>query len=415
MSVAADRVGRKSKALDIEILTAPRLREFVERFAKERIILHEEEEVREATKRRLEGATGSLIKRARKDPMLAKLCQVGMVLADEVRFPSDAASTDTREMLLKGLNYALGLPKEQRHEYQTNVAVHVGEVLRDIEGRLAAVVDEAKASECAAQEAVAERTREHRDALATLETAKAAVVVKTAEVEAAESAVADAESVKTEASAELRRTTKQGEAFGKERAKHTQVLEGPFAALVEGSWETDKEKEKLISKLRTGVAALVEEESMFTAMPLAFGTKPPRSSFDQIIVDQLKGLLDGKITAAEAGVAAADVEIAAGKQKVSTAEELLVTQRTAAEATRERLKEAETFQADSEAQVLSAQKALSDADSSFAARFAARDRADAECKVLADLLGTYQEVLEWSRPNQNPSSQRRSPWRSMLP
>jgi hypothetical protein len=208
--------------------------------------------------------------------------------------------------------------------------------------------------------------------------------------------------VKTEASAELRRTTKQGEAAGKERAKHTQVLEGPFAALVEGSWETDKEKEKLISKLRTGVAALVEEESMFTAMPLAFGTKPPRSSFDQIIVDQLKGLLDGKITAAEAGVAAADVEITAGKQKVSTAEELLVTQCTAAEATRERRKEAETFQADSEAQVLSAQKALSDADSSFAARFAARDRADAECKVLADLLGTYQEVLEWCTPQPEP-------------
>merc|ERR1712070_864800 len=124
--------------------------------------------------------------------------------------------------------------------------------------------------------------------------------------------------------------------MGEEHRGLTSALDEHLKVLKEGSWETGSAKRHLDALLP--LATKLTDESLVTALPSTC-CKPPadRSSFDNMVMDQLSASLTARLTQLNADLEAAKpakaqraADVAAAKQVLAEAED---AQQKASEAT----------------------------------------------------------------------------------
>lgn len=308
---------------------------------------------------------------------------------------ADGFPESVLKMLGANVALTLGVPKEERHDFQEQVSSMVGEVLSAVEAAAKEKIAtaEAKFADLGQSKAGLESTAEAAAAdLAAKSTAadsaKTEVGSATAALKAAKAAVTTAESDQKAFDADL-------EAIAAKKVHLESSLAETFVPLKEGNKEA----------VKGSVAELVKvgkefefDQSLMSSLPSAFSKDPEsRGSFDSMVITQVESEIANKIAAlaetlkvGEPAKAAAAEKVATTQAELTTATEKDVTCKAESEAAKAAQKEAEgTSKA--------ASKALKDFEPDMKKASKALDAAkDILSELTAGPLKAYAELLELS-------------------
>lgn len=235
-------------------------------------------------------AAGSPAKRAKAE-VTGRIRQVVKVLTDdelECEVPMQS-----REMLAKGAPSALRSAVEERHALQEKVLGHIKDTLADMSTKLTATKDKAEA-------AAAEATSVLEAAKAELNTATEALAEAQNALDASEEKLSETTKAMHAAEAEVRKANlgvkasqKAADNVEKEKIKFTSFAEKPeWKALMEGTCESEKERNKFIRHLVNQFGRLGAEDALLASAPAALAKGPEdRKSFDTMVIDSLLGVL----------------------------------------------------------------------------------------------------------------------------
>jgi hypothetical protein len=285
--------------------------------------------------KRSEEGTAPPQKKTKVDPKIASVKQT--IESADLPEPCKA-------MLLAMIPHSLDVHQNLRCEAQSRAVDMIGEVYDAIELKLknvaeseSAKVTEIEASKDTMEAALAEAETRHSATTATVESCKAALAQCFSTANERKLALAAAE--------ESERTGNAPGFIAEEEHRGLQsALDEHLKVLKEGSWETGSAKRHLDALLP--LATKLTDESLVTALPSTC-IKPPaeRSTFDNMVIDQLESSLMSRLTQLSSSVEAEKPAKAQRAAEVATAQHLL--------------KEAENAQqkaSDDTASALSAQK-----------------------------------------------------------
>merc|ERR1712218_102433 len=88
-----------------------------------------------------------------------------------------------------------------------------------------------------------------------------------------------------------RKLEKTKAAIETEKSRYVSIEES-FNSLINGTWETDKEAQKIVNKLLRDLQKLGAEESLVTSAPASLLQRPSnRQGFDTVILDTVKDFI----------------------------------------------------------------------------------------------------------------------------
>lgn len=249
--------------------------------------------VAKGMKRSEEGAAPQQ-KKAKVDPKVASVKQT--IESADLPDPCKA-------MLLAMVPHSLCVTKDLRSEPQARAVEMISEVYDAIELKLksfaeteSAKVTEIEASKDTVHAALTEAESRHSVTTATVESCKAALAQCFGTTSERKLALVAAE-------ASERTGNAPGMAVEEEHRALKCALDEHFKVLKEGSWETGSAKRHLDALLP--LAKKLTDESLVTALPSTC-IKPPadRSTFDNMVMDQLEGSLTSTLTQLSANIEA---------------------------------------------------------------------------------------------------------------
>lgn len=338
--------------------------------------------------KRVSGASAaSPSKKARVESIAPKVKAVVQALMDEdldCEVPMNA-----RLMLAKGAPAALGTVVEERHKVQEDIMSYIREVLADVNSKLVAGLDEKKkAIEKEATDLEAARSVVATDAAAVEEAEK---VVKEQEDKLAEGkkAVHAAELEVKQLEQGQKANRKARDAAEKDKTKYTSIVERPeWKALIDGTWETDKEAHKFVKTLGTAFQKVGTEEALLVSAPAALTKKPEaRGSFDAMVIDSLKAVVKAGEDTAQVTLSEIDKEAAALGEQAAAKTEVAEKSRAVRDGQAEELAK---LQATLDEKVTT--KATDEAGAEKCA--AAVDERTALCAEAEARLASFTEVVE---------------------
>jgi len=336
---------------------------------------------------------------AAKQPLAKKPATVRRNVTDEkVKVVADAVvkADGFPDALLRMLSTnvapTLGVVKEERHEFQENVAAMVGDVLASMEAAAKAKIaeEEAKVAQLSGSKATLESSAEAATAesaakTAAAESAKAAVTDAVAALKAAKAAVTTAESEQKTGADEIAATA------GKKTHLEATLAES-FAPLKEGTKEDAKGSV-------TGLVKVCKEfefdPSLISSLPIALQKAPAdRGSFDSMVITQVENEITNKIAGFGETLAAAEPAKAAAAEKVTAASAVLEAAGEKDTAVKAELEAAKAAQKEAEVAAKAAQKVLKDFEPDMKKATKALEAATATLDQLtAGPLAAFAELL----------------------
>jgi hypothetical protein len=263
--------------------------------------------------KRSEEGTAPQQKKAKVDPKVASVKQT--IESADLPEPCKA-------MLLAMFPHSLCVPKDLRSEPQSRAVEMISEVYDAIELKLkntaeteSAKVTEIEASKGTVDAAHTEAESRHSATTATVESCKVALAQCFGTTNDRKLALVTAQ--------EAERTGNASVLVVEEEHRGLKcVLDEHLKVLKEGSWETGSAKRHLDALLP--LAAKLTDESLVTALPSTC-TKPPadRSTFDNMVMDQLETSLTSRLTQLSADIEAEKPAKAQRAADVAAAQQVL--------------------------------------------------------------------------------------------
>lgn len=276
-------------------------------------------------KRDIEAAEAPLAKRRIVEAAVPEELRCVMEALGNEQWMPASISPISLKMLAAGAPHALAAPKEDRHATMTQVLSHIRAVLSEVGANLAARTAAAKVAS--------------EEPAARLDEGKARLEACIQASEAADKTTAAARQKRSQQLEVVRaaeREVKAGEAPKKdgarERAMYTKemdkviaVRDGNFKALVEGAWPSEKEGKKICDRFTKEMEKFDTEPSLLASAPAVLLKKPEeRKPFDEMTIDSLRVILQGRIDGYDSVLQAND-------NTAKDLEEALVPKRAAVE------------------------------------------------------------------------------------
>lgn len=327
-------------------------------------------------------------KKLRGPTVKAKIATVTAALADTA-LPADAPE-DARHMLAAGAATALAAFVEDRHPLQETIISMIKETLSDIATRLAGQTAEAKR---AADGAVADMELQKAQVQVAVDDVEEARSALEAEASLLDNAAASAAAVKEElrqSEMEQKVQSKELQGMLTEQAKYRGLLEGDMKVLMEegsNAGGSEKQSKKLCSRLLQSIKQLEPDLALLAAVPVALlKVREERQGFDHCVIDAVKVLLEGRLSALAAQLQACEQAVASLSadvtSKVLAAEEARALQERAGQA----VKAAQAAQDDKKAAAAAAQFDLERAEGKVKELSHAVTEAEAEAEAFQEVL-----------------------------
>merc|ERR1719217_854872 len=258
-------------------------------------------------------------------------------------------SGHSRAMLAATVKSSLGLPIEERHEYQTKAVQMIGEVIEACEKGFVDGLAELEAKVAGADADKAARSAASSEAAAQLEAKTQDCTEKEATLEKIQEDVGPKKAALAAAHKEQKGLDKKHEKAASDRARYDEAISSTYTQLVEGTWDDVKGAKGLLKQLAPFCKELKLEFSLMTSLGTAVEKKPEaRGEFDNVVLSQLGNALKERAASHGATVDGGNVEtkrcaaeVAASQQALDQtlqAEAAALEILDAAEAQREELK-----------------------------------------------------------------------------
>jgi len=253
-----------------------------------------------------------------------------------------------KEMLVEAVPGSLGVPADERHEFQTEMVTVIGKLISNIQEKLEQEHDAAKA-------AVAEVENMKAGLDANAEVAKARASEAENEKKTKKNALAEAmqqlvakQSTRQEAEAAQQKDTRILEKIGKERVQVETCMEQHLKPLLDGTVE-DGQAAEHCKGLESILLKLDLEESLATALNSALTKKPSdRGDFDVMVVEGLQKAFDEKKAALASSLEASSTTVSQRAAAAASEEEAWKALRTMLKASADEYTSAETASKDAE-------------------------------------------------------------------
>jgi len=322
----------------------------------------------------------------------------------------DSLPPKARELLAAGAPHALSPFSEDRHPLQNKMIDNIREALEKAAAELSERVDgahrEAAVKEASLEGAEAKKQAAHAAMDATraaIDAQKQKLAEKTSLVKAAEKEVKSIEASQKECS-------KENAAYNKEKDRFKAIEESGLQPLVDNAL-SDKEAKKASAKFIKDMEKLGADGSMVASVPaVLLKKKEERQSFDNMVVDQLRGTIHERIATIDAALEANETQgrqLAADLEaKQSTLQDRQKDQSDDS-ADLQRLQSAFTDAAQQEGQALELVDSIQVARKDFAAAAAQAENEGVRLQAVRDLFETMaartrevpKETIEIQQPS----------------
>jgi len=295
------------------------------------------------------------------------------------------------EMFVIGAPFALRAAVEDRHATQATVVGQLREVFDEATGELAARLAEAQAAADA-------KSAEVEASAAKVASFAEQIVEADKAIEAQRNAVGDKHEAARAAEKELKAKEAAHKSALKDQANFTNQKESFKAietdgidVLAEGTAASEKDAKKVCNKLMKDLGQLGAEPSLLASAPaVLLKAKDQRQSFDQMVIDSLRGTLAERVAALDAALeagAAAGQEAAAAVEAHGAAAEAC---RQACDAEREALQKLEARRSETQ----EAKRAGEEAADALRARHAEEVVQVAEAQAAVESLRGASDAFE---------------------
>jgi chromosome segregation ATPase len=197
-------------------------------------------------------------------------------------------SGPSRAMLAATVKSSLGLPIEDRHEYQEKVVQMIGETLEACQKGFADSLAELEAKVAGSDDDRAARSAASAEVAAQLEAKTQDCTEKEATLEKIHEDVGPKKAALAAAQKEQKGLDKKLEKAASDRARYDEAIAGTYTQLVEGTWDDVKGAKGLLKQLAPFCKELKVEFSLMTSLGSAVEKKPEdRGEFDKVVLGQL--------------------------------------------------------------------------------------------------------------------------------
>jgi len=218
-------------------------------------------------------------------------------------------SGHSRAMLAATVKSSLGLPIEERHEYQTKAVQMIGEVIEACEKGFVDGLAELEAKVAGADADKAARSAASSEAAAQLEAKTQDCTEKEATLEKIQEDVGPKKAALAAAHKEQKGLDKKHEKAASDRARYDEAISSTYTQLVEGTWDDVKGAKGLLKQLAPFCKELKLEFSLMTSLGSATEKKPEdRGEFDKVVLGQLGDALKERAASLAAAVDGAPAE-----------------------------------------------------------------------------------------------------------